>query len=100
MEQDERPETVTAVPRVLVSYDVRRGGSVESGLVNQFIFDRKVTVRTKGGVRKYRYQGLISRPGVERTVCSLDERERHRGPDVLSRELRVPYTAEPIWVRA
>ncbi len=103
MGEDEILETVTAAPRVIVSFDVRRRRRTECSLVNQFVFGREVTVRTRdGGRRRYRYPGLIARPGVERlgqSVLMMRERDAEDFIAFLGR-LRVSYRRERIWVTA
>ena len=93
-------ETVTALRRVLVSFDVSGRRRTECTLVNRFIFGRDVVRRVGGKVKTYRYPGLIHRPGVERlgqSVLLLREDDAGEFVHILG-ELRVPYRRERIWV--
>ncbi|HKZ47175.1 MAG TPA: hypothetical protein VJ397_00145 [Thermoplasmata archaeon] len=98
----ERIETVTRARRVLVSLDVRRRRKTVSTLVNRYIFGRREIVRSPEGTRRYRYPGLVHRPGVERigqSVLLLREKDAEDFTGFLAR-LGVPYRAEPVWVHA
>src|SRR3972149_9881703 len=64
--EEETLEPVTAAPRVLVSYDAAARRRTACSMVQQFLFGRRVTVRTQGGEKRYRYEGLVHRAGVER----------------------------------
>jgi|SRR3990172_4518266 len=102
MEPEEKLETVTAAPRVIVSYDVKSRRTTEACLVQQYVFGREVTIRTKSGAKRYRYEGLIHRSGVERLGQSVlmmreDEAERFTG---FLMEHRVAYSRERVWVEA
>jgi len=102
MEQDETLETVTAAPRVIISYDVKSRRTTEACLVQQYVFGRAVTMKTKGGVKRYTYEGLIHKPAVERlgqSVLMMREDEAERFAGFLAKH-RVPYSRERIWVEA
>ena len=102
MADDENLETVTAARRVIISYDVKSRRRTEASLVQQYVFGREVLARTKGGVKRYRYEGLIHRPAVERlgqSVLMMKVAEAEAFAAYLSK-LRVPYLEEQIWVHA
>ena len=102
MEDPEELETVTVARRVIVSYDVRKGRRTEASMIQQFVFGRDVWVKTKGGRKRYRYEGLVQRPGVERvgqSVLLLREKDAEDLTSYLSK-LRVPYYRERVWVEA
>jgi len=93
---------VTAAPRVLVSYDAAARRRTACSMVQQFLFGRRVTVRTQGGEKRYRYEGLVHRAGVERlgqSVWMMREDEAEELTRLLGR-LGVPYRRERIWVQA
>jgi len=99
---NETLETVTAAPRILVSYDAAARRRTACSLIHQFLFGRHVTVTTKGGEKRYKYEGLIHRPGVERlgqSVWMMREDEAEELTRLLGR-LGVPYRRERIWVEA
>jgi len=94
-------ETVTALRRVIVSYDIHHRRHTEASLVNRYVFGHEVTARVGGRSKRYRYRGLIHRPGVERlgqSVLLLRERDAEDFTGYLAR-LRVPYSQEVVWVR-
>ena len=99
-EPEDIRETVTALRRVLVSFDVSRRRRTECTLVSRFIFGQEVTMRVGGREKRYRYPGLVHRPGVERLGQSVLLLREKDGEDLTRRlaELRVPYRREQVWV--
>ena len=97
--EDDR-ETVTAIPRVLVSYDASQRWRRERTMVNHYLFGRTVTAQLKGRRKKYHYPGLISKRGVERlgqSVFMMREEDADEFTALL-KKLGVLYTRERIWV--
>ena len=100
-DENEDPETVTALRRVMISYDVSARWRKQCTMVNYFVFGRVVTVQIKGKTKKYRYSGLTSRPDVERwgqSVFIMKEKDADDFAGYLLR-LHIPFTRETIWVR-
>lgn len=98
-EEDIR-ENVTALRRVLVSFDVHHRRRTETTLVHRFVFGREVTMKVGGREKRYRYPGLIHRPGVERlgqSVLILREKDAEEFTTFLAK-LRVPFHREKVWV--
>lgn len=100
MKEQETRVTVTALERTLVSYDVHARRRTECSLVQQHVFGRTVSKMTREGRKRYRYPGLIAKPGVERLgqwVLMMREEEAETFTRFLA-ELRIPYRRERIWV--
>lgn len=100
-DEKEDLETLTAAKRVIVSWDIDRRRRTECTLVNRFIFGREVTVRLKTGRKRYRYQGLVMRPWVERIAQSALMMREKDAEDLVSflHRLRVPCTRFEAWIR-
>ena len=99
-EDDDIRETIQALRRILVSYDIQHRRRAECTLVNRYVFGHAVTKRVAGKEKRYRYKGLVHRPGVERlgqSVLMMRDRDAEDFIGLLSR-LRVPYRRERIWV--
>jgi len=100
MPEDVR-ETVTGLRRVIVSYDIHHRRRTEASLVNRYLFGHEVVARVGGRDKRYRYRGLIHRPGVERlgqSVFLLRERDAEDLVGYLAR-LRVPHSQERVWIQ-
>jgi hypothetical protein len=99
---DEVLETIRAAPRMIVSYDVKARRRTVCSLVQQHLWGREVSVRTKGGQKRYRYEGLVHRPGVERLGQSafMMRREEAEQFTAFLQKLLVPHRTERIWVEA
>ncbi len=98
-DDEEMPETVEAYRRVVISYDVSRRRHSVAVRVGEHVFGRKVKVRTRRGVKTYRYPGLISRRGAERmgqSVLILREKDAEDFHKFLT-ELRVPHSSRLVW---
>jgi len=98
-DEEERPETVTKYRRVIVSYDVSSRRRYAGLRVTQYVFGRKVSVRTKEGLKTYRYEGLIMRPAVDRlgqSVLIMREKDAEDFHTFLT-ELRVSHTRQLVW---
>jgi hypothetical protein len=99
-EEDDVRETVTALRRILVSYDIHHRRRVECSLVNRYVFGHEVTRRVGGKPKRYRYMGLVHKPGVERVGQSVLRMRDKEAEDFCGHlaKLRVPYRRERIWV--
>ncbi len=101
MDKDDKelPETVTMFRRVVISYDVSRRRHSVAVRVGEYVFGRKVRVRTKNGTKTYRYEGVVMKPAVERIGQSVlfmreeDAEDFHR----FLTGLRVPHTRRLVW---
>lgn len=99
-ESEETRETITAIRRVIVSYDVSQRWANERTRVNHFVFGRSATVRLKGRRKKYHYPGLVSKRGVERlgqSVFMMREEDAEEFTALL-KKLGVPCMRERVWV--
>jgi len=102
MAEAEHLETVTAAPRVLVSYDIQARRRSECSMVQQYVFGRTVVKTVDGRAKRYRYPGLVAKQGVERlgqSVLMMREEEAEAFTGFLAR-LRVSFRRERIWVEA
>jgi len=95
-------ETVKAVPRLLVSYNVRGGQEKENAMIHQHLFGRRVTATLSGGQRKrYRYSGLLERTDAEhigQSVIMMRERDAEEFISFLH-SLRVSCMVWRVWCR-
>ena len=92
--------TIVAVPRIIVSYNVPRGGHGMSSIVYQFVFGRKVTKKLKARKRVYRYSGLVERPGVEaigQSVLMMREKDAEDFHAFLWSH-HVSHTMMKVWI--
>ena len=93
--------TIAVVLRVIVSYDVHGHRRGEAVAVDRCVHGREVAMRLKGRKRRYRYPGLVSRPGVEKlgqSVLLMKEEDSEDFASLLTR-LRVPYRLKRVWLR-
>jgi len=97
---EEKVETIKAVSRVIVSYDIRRGQEMESSMIHQFLFGRRVTVKLSNWLRKrYRYDGLLEKTDAEhigQSVLMMREKDAEEFISFL-RRLRVSCMVWQVW---
>ncbi len=98
---DERIETINVALRLVVSFDVSGHRPGVGVAINQYIHGRKVTIRSNGGRKRYFYEGLVSKPGVEKlgqSVLLMKEKDAEEFASFLWR-LKVPCRQWRVWLR-
>ncbi|MFQ5837509.1 MAG: hypothetical protein ACE5HJ_01835 [Thermoplasmata archaeon] len=86
--------------KLLVSYDVARARTRTRGKVHRKVFGSESRKAVNGRVKTYRYEGLISRPGVDYVGQSVLLMPETLGKELLRflRHLEVPCHGRMVFI--